>query len=212
VRSYRHPGPGVNPAGSLRYTGTIIRLITTLNQNFSTGPPLILTVGMNEEAQAYFNELRRRHFPPSRNFLQAHLTLFHHLPAGDPEIRTALSAAASERVPIAIRARGIHFMGRGVAIRLESPELTALHRQLQKHWLPCLIPQDRQALWPHITIQNKEEPEVARALFQELSGSFEPFTLEVRSLDLWEYHGGPWEFKERFPFRQEKQQAGSGQG
>ncbi|WP_208644854.1 2'-5' RNA ligase family protein [Mucilaginibacter kameinonensis] len=42
---------------------------------------LILTLRLDEESQAFFDEMRKRHFPQERNFLKAHLTLFHQLPS-----------------------------------------------------------------------------------------------------------------------------------
>ena len=42
-------------------------------------PPLILTLVLDAASQAFFDRLRRQHFPPERNVLDAHLTLFHAL-------------------------------------------------------------------------------------------------------------------------------------
>jgi hypothetical protein len=46
--------------------------------------PLILTLKMDRESFSRFEGLRQAHFPPHRNFIPAHLTLFHHLPGDDP--------------------------------------------------------------------------------------------------------------------------------
>lgn len=43
--------------------------------------PLILTLWLDDDAARHFNELRQRYFPRERNYLDAHLTLFHALPA-----------------------------------------------------------------------------------------------------------------------------------
>ena len=53
--------------------------------------PLIVTALLDEQAQEWFDRLRRNHFPPARNHLDAHLTLFHRLP-DDPVIVAALEA------------------------------------------------------------------------------------------------------------------------
>jgi hypothetical protein len=64
-----------------------------------------------------------------------------------------------------------------------------------------LTPQDR-GLWrPHITIQNKVEPRVARALRQQLAVVFEPRPLLIRALASWRYLDGPWERLKVHPFR-----------
>ncbi len=57
-------------------------------------PPLIVTVALDEGAFAWFEDLRQTHFPPGRNQVPAHLTLFHALP-GEQEafIAEALKAA-----------------------------------------------------------------------------------------------------------------------
>ena len=56
-------------------------------------PPLIVTALLDEVAQERFDRLRREHFPPERNQLDAHLTLFHRLP-DDPEVDRALAVEA----------------------------------------------------------------------------------------------------------------------
>ena len=68
----------------------------------SNAAPLILTLTLDEATQAYFNDLRRQHFPPNINYLAAHLTLFHHLPGAD---LGAMSECPSIR-PATVRCRG----------------------------------------------------------------------------------------------------------
>ena len=92
---------------------------------------MILTPKMDEVPQERLDRLRRAHFPPERNFLRAHLTLFHHLPGE----RTQEFAATVEEVcrrqrPMILRAKGLLFMGRGVAYALDAPEFAALRKRL----------------------------------------------------------------------------------
>ena len=42
--------------------------------------PIIVTALMGGADFAWADGLRRAHFPPERNWLPAHITLFHHLP------------------------------------------------------------------------------------------------------------------------------------
>jgi hypothetical protein len=63
------------------------------------------------------------------------------------------------------------------------------------------MPQDRAPWRPHITIQNKVEPGVARALQRELAATFEPRPLLIRALASWLYLDGPWERLKVHPFR-----------
>ena len=96
----------------------------------------------------------------------------------------------------------VRLLGEGVAYRLESSLLQQLHRQLQKQWRTYLTPQDQQKLWPHVTVQNKVSPDEAKRLHVRLSEDFAPFEATGAGLHLWEYHGGPWESKQQFRFRE----------
>ena len=91
-------------------------------------------------------------------------------------------------------------MGNGVAYKIGSPKLLQLHAQLQAAWQPWLIPQDRQRLWPHVTVQNKVAAPVARALHESLSKVFTPFVAWGTGLCLWSYQNGPWEAIQQYPF------------
>jgi hypothetical protein len=166
--------------------------------------PLILTLTLDEASQAFFDDLRRQHFPPKINYLSAHLTLFHALPGHELDtIAADLSAVAAEQSePLTLQATGIKFMGRGVMYTLDNPTLPALHRGLQQRWEPWLSAQDKQGLRPHITVQNKVDPAVARRLHEELAARFQPFTATGTGLALWAYRGGPWEHLRHFAFEQ----------
>lgn len=164
--------------------------------------PLILTLELDPEAFDFFSELRDKHFPPERNFLKAHLTLFHQLPKA-PFIANTLAALAQQQAPLSLRVADLMFFGRGVAYKLESDELQQLHRYLQKQYHRFLIAQDRQKLRPHITIQNKVTPQEARELESSLRQSFTPFEIQGSGFQLWEYQGGPWAPYQSFPFSAE---------
>lgn len=175
--------------------------------NFTpAGPaPLILTLALDPDSQAFFDELRRQHFPPARNFLRAHLTLFHALPGeARAEISAHLSAVAAAQSPLPLEVSGVQFMGQGVMYRLESPTLRRLHKALQTSWQTDfnfpLSGQDRQPLHPHVTVQNKVSSAQARALHEQLSASFQPFAATGTGLRLWAYCGGPWEEVEGLSF------------
>ena len=167
--------------------------------------PLILTLALDPASQAYFDELRQRHFPPQRNFLAAHLTLFHALP-GDAEaaISAYLAEVCQSVGPLALEVAGVQFMGQGVMYKLASPALRRLHKTLQTAWQTefgfTLSGQDRQPLHPHVTVQNKVTPAVARALHEQLAASFQPFSGTGTGLRLWAYRGGPWEARGNFEF------------
>lgn len=167
-----------------------------------TSAPLILTLAFDDASFARFDELRRLHFPPERNLIPAHLTLFHHLPGGEHEGEVAGVVGDACRMyrPMTLRVTGLRFMGKGVAYTLESPELARLRGLLAEAWFGWLTGQDRQKFRPHVTVQNKVEPEVARALHERLSAGFAPFEVEGHGLLLWRYLGGPWEQAGQYPF------------
>jgi 2'-5' RNA ligase len=156
---------------------------------------------MDERSQEHFDRLRERHFPPERNYLRAHLTLFHKLPGErEAEISAELREICREHEPLTLAVTGLRFLGRGVAYELSSPEISALRRELTRNWKPWLGAQDRQGIKPHITVQNKVSPERARVLHQELQAAFSPFEVKGVGLSLWRYLGGPWELAHTYPF------------
>lgn len=159
--------------------------------------PLILTLQLDTVSQVFFDQQRELYFPPQRNFLKAHLTLFHQLP-DKPDTRQYLSAFRSRHFDISVN--GLRHLGAGVAYSLESAELQELRREMSRHFKDYLIPQDSQPFKPHITIQNKVSPEVSRRLLAELSKTFVPFTVQAVGLELWAYLDGPWQHEKTYAF------------
>lgn len=171
-------------------------------QHADAAAPLILTLAIDDRSQAFFDRLREKYFPPERNYLQAHLTLFHHLPGRErSRIENRLAEITQQQDIFTLKVTEVKMIGRGVAYKLESERLMQFHRQLSKAWQAWLTPQDQQKLWPHVTVQNKVEPAKAKALHNKLTGHFEPFTAYGISLKLWTYRGGPWELLQTFSFR-----------
>jgi 2'-5' RNA ligase len=167
----------------------------------SSRGPLVVTLLLDDEAQERFDRLRAEHFPPERNFLAAHVTLFHALPGERLDAVRSDLVTAVEHEAFDVAVTGLRFLGRGVAFTLESAELGALRAELAASWQTWLIPQDRQRHAPHVTVQNKVEPAVARALHDQLLAGFVPYRVRARGLGLWRYLGGPWEPLAELPFR-----------
>ncbi len=62
--------------------------------------PLIVTAAIGASDQALFDRLRTVYFPPERNQLPAHLTMFHAIPhILEAELRHRLAALAAELPP-----------------------------------------------------------------------------------------------------------------
>lgn len=167
----------------------------------AAGAPIILTALLAPADFAYFDALRRAHFPPERNVIPAHLTLFHHLPPGVArEVKQRLVAETQRVPPPTARIAGLLNMGRGVAFRIESAALEAIRARLADAFAPLLTPQDRAGWRPHVTVQNKVAPTAARALLDTLGADFVPRPVAIAGLASWWYRGGPWEPLSRHMF------------
>jgi hypothetical protein len=162
--------------------------------------PLLVTLSIDAKSQLFFNDLRQKHFPENINYLEAHLMLFHNLPPNEEIITIILEKMAAGTGVFTMEAADVVCIGRGVAYKIISPQLLAMHNQLQQLWRQWLIPQDTQKLWPHITIQNKVDHFAATTLAKELAEDFKPFEITATGLQLWEYLGGPWRFVKQYNF------------
>ena len=155
--------------------------------------PIIATARLDERAFAFFDGLRRKHFPPKRNLIPAHLTLFHHLPGEDPEqVRHVVETVCRRFLTPSGRVTKVISLGKGVAFRLEIPGLGRIRDRIADAFRDDLTKQDQQPLRAHVTVQNKVEPAVAKQTLARLREEFEPFDLRVVGVDLWYYEGGPW--------------------
>lgn len=163
--------------------------------------PLILTLDFDETSFLFFDRLRREYFPPARNFLAAHITLFHNLPETEvEEIENDLLKISAEFAEFPLEFTSWRFLGKGSAMQIESPHLLQLRNALAKKWAVWLKPQDRQKFQPHITVQNKVEPPEARRLFEKLSAGWTPRTGSAEGLSLWHYENPRWRLHKSFDF------------
>lgn len=162
--------------------------------------PIIVSALFGPADFGWLDGLRKAHFPPERNQLPAHLTLFHHL---DPSVEAELAhrlAVLTAVPPPAATADCLLKLGRGVAIRIRSPELAAIRYELAGAFSPILTSQDMAPWRPHVTIQNKVRPADAERLYRELEPDFQPRSVQIAGLAAWRYRGGPWELICRHPF------------
>ncbi|MBS0032291.1 2'-5' RNA ligase family protein [Chitinophaga sp. 22321] len=161
--------------------------------------PLILTLQLEPAAAAHFNQLRRSHYPAYANMVDAHVTLFHRLPADEPRIVDSLSGIGA-LVSFTLTVNAVQQYTNGVAYTLLSPTLQVFHHSLQQQWLSFLTWRDQQLLRPHITIMNKVTAYKAQQLHQRLTADFVPFEIGATGVQLWRYCKGPWELKETYSF------------
>lgn len=167
----------------------------------SLAAPIVVTALMGAADFAWADGLRRAHFPAERNLVPAHITLFHHLPPSAlAEVALRLKRLCAGPPPGA-RLAEVMLLGRGVAYRVESPELMAMREELAEAFAGLLSSQDRGRPRFHVTVQNKAEPAEAKALATELRRGFHPRPLAIVGLAAWHYRGGPWELAMKASFR-----------
>ena len=163
--------------------------------------PLIVTAELPEALQSRADQLRRLHYPPERNVLAAHLTLFHALPPSvEDELRDALAAEARAK-PIPARLEGVMSLGRGTALRITSPAMIELRERLARRFHGLVGLQDAQVPRLHVTIQNNVSPHEAKVLMKRLIPEIEALDFAFTGLALHRYVGGPWETLKRWSFR-----------
>jgi 2'-5' RNA ligase len=160
--------------------------------------PLVVTLQLEGATQRRFEAERAEFFPPGRTAVGAHVTLFHALPAYlRQDVEAELDQLAATP-PFPVGVTEVFPLGRGVAYRLVAEEAQRLHRRLQDRWRPHLTRQDAQPFRPHVTVQNKVDPDVARATLDRLRTTFRPEVTEAVGLELWRYDGGPWTLLRRW--------------
>ncbi len=173
-----------------------------MNDGLPDSRPLILTALLDPPAQGRIEALRREHYPAQLNQVPAHISLFHHLPGSElAAVRRRLKAVCGPLPPPMVAVTGLRFLGKGVALKLRSPELDAVRGELADGWSTLLIPQDRAGFQPHVTIQNKVTPAAAKATLAALEAGFRPFEARAVAVAVWRYLGGPWEALGEVAFR-----------
>ncbi|GLV27710.1 hypothetical protein TomTYG75_02370 [Sphingobium sp. TomTYG75] len=157
---------------------------------------------MGAEDFAWADGLRRAHFPPERNKVPAHISLFHHLPPTLlPELSDRMKRVCAAPPPLAM-ITGVMLLGRGVAFGLNSDGLLAIRDELAEAFRGLLTPQDQARPRLHITVQNKVEPSLARALADQLKAEFRPRPLRIAGLAAWYYRSdGSWDLAKKVSFR-----------
>lgn len=168
--------------------------------------PFILTAAIPEPLRGFAEGLRRAHYPPERNHLHAHVTVFHAFaPSLREELMTFLPEIVREFQAPNARVSGLLDLGSGTAIRLESHELLSIRTLIADHFHGALTEQDLHEPRPHITIQNKVTKTEARrlqaALGVEIEAWCERASFAFPALEMHIYQGGPWEHLKSFSFR-----------
>lgn len=155
--------------------------------------PFIVTAEMPGDIFAWSNALRREHFPPERNVLAAHVTLFHSFaPSLREDLLRTLGEYAAVFAPPEALAEGLMNLGKGTALAVRSPGMLAIRERIAERFHGALTSQDQHTPRLHITIQNKVTPDEARRLQRELEG-YPPRAFCFTGLGLHIYRGPHWE-------------------
>ena len=164
--------------------------------------PLIVTLEADPASQDRFDDARERWFPPERNLVPAHVTLFHRLPGERADaVALRLSQVVQAMAPPPFRVTSVMALGRGAAYRLDLPAGDGLRQTIGAGFE--VVAQDRGRLRAHVTVQNKVSCEEATATLEVLRAGFAPWEGRGIALRLWRYRGGPWEPAGRFAFGDE---------
>lgn len=119
----------------------------------------------------------------------------------EEEARAILARLCADTPPPAARLSGVMSLGRGTALRIDSPDMIELRQAIASHFHGMLTAQDSHPPRLHVTVQNKVAPAEAKALQAELAAAFTPRAFAFAGLALHAYRGGPWETRMRWPFR-----------
>lgn len=164
--------------------------------------PFIVTAELPPGVLSWADGLRRAHFPPERNWLKAHVTLFHSFaPSLRAELLAMLGSVAGEFAPPPCEVTGLMNLGKGTAIALSSPGMLQVRGLIADRFHGALTAQDRHPPRLHITVQNKVTPEAARALQAALEPVLERRRFRFTGLGLHLYRGPHWESLGTWRFR-----------
>lgn len=149
--------------------------------------PLVITLTLDKQTQHFLTSLRSKYFPPHKNYLHAHVTLFHAIPPHRyEEISTEIQSICSKTSPWQVYVGDAKKMGnRGVmvSVRDQRRSIEWIHRRLLR-FLEKGIKEDKDKLteqdkkhWgkvAHVTILNKaEEVDEVEKCLEEVTELFE---------------------------------------
>jgi len=164
--------------------------------------PFIVTAELPADIFAWVDGLRRAHFPPKRNVLSAHVTLFHSFaPTLREELLRVLGGFAARFAPPDAAIDGLMNLGNGTALGVRSPGMLRVREQIAEHFHGMLTAQDNHPPRLHITIQNKVTPQEARKLQAMLGPALEARRFRFTGLGLHSYRITHWESQGLWRFR-----------
>lgn len=173
----------------------------------SVAQPFVLTLRLDAAAEKILTGLRTKYFPSHRNYLAAHVTLFHALPAvSQPEYARILRDMTQSTSGFRIGLKNPFMLGKkGVGINVASFKLREFHRELQTRFRDAKVEmteQDERPLRAHVTIQNKVRQEEAEETLKKVKNEFEERAGQASGLTVWRYEvNGEWTKLHDYDFR-----------
>jgi hypothetical protein len=165
------------------------------------GYPLLISAELPPDVFAWADALRRAHYPPERNRLGAHVTLFHGLPPSAQGEVSRLLARLAEYSPPDARIVGLMDLGRGTAFAVDSPGMVALHAEMALILRGLIQQKDTRPLRLHITVQNKVSRSAALALQADLAEDICARSFHFRGLGLSQWRDDLWRLVRLYTFR-----------
>ncbi len=179
-----------------------VQLASRRDEIIDPPAPFIVTAELPPDVLAWADVMRRQHYPPERNRLAAHVTLFHSFaPSLRDELRGVLAATAGEFAAPSATINGTLDFGNGTALAITSSGMDQIRALIAEHFHGALTAQDLHEPRLHITIQNKVIRRLAIALQQELAVSLGARDFAFRGLALQIYRTTHWETLGKWPFR-----------
>jgi 2'-5' RNA ligase superfamily len=160
---------------------------------------LIITLKIDHVSQSFFNEKRKQHYPSYANFVEAHITLFHKLPADKNIVYETLQHLCNTKI-FTMQVEDIKNIDNFVAYDIASSTLQNIHTQLQTVFTNMLNEKDKEILWPHVTVHNKATVYKAFKTHEKLLENFKPFSINAIGFTTWLYAKKLWTKKEDYLF------------
>ncbi|WP_353228422.1 2'-5' RNA ligase family protein [Novosphingobium sp.] len=155
--------------------------------------PLIVLALLPDAVQARLDALRRAHYPPERNRVPAHCTLFHAVPGMvGAELTATLATLAATTPPMPARIDRVIDLDGGTALGVFSPELVALREALADRFHGLLTGGDAVPARLHVTVQNKVERRTAHILQSQLRDTWQAVETTIPGIAVHRVIDGAW--------------------
>lgn len=163
--------------------------------------PLLVTAELPPDLLGWADAMRRAHYPPERNRLRAHVTLFHMIPPSAEGELFEILVKLGRRPPPPARIDGLMKLQQGTALAVKSPAMTEMYADISYSLHGLLAKQNVNPARLHITIQNKVSATAARSLHAQLAPAIKPVEFRFYGFGVYAWEEGLWREIRKIPFR-----------